>query len=223
MTDPTPPSQTGPQSPSEPPETGTDPEDLLPLVYDELRRIAGGYMRQERSEHTLQATALVHEAFIRLADRTGSSWADATHFRAMSAKVMRQVLVDSARKAGAVKRGGGRVRLTLTPDRAALTQRPLDVVALAEALDDLAALHERKARVVELIVFGGMTHAEVAGVTGVSRKTVEADWYMARAWLGKRLDERGPDEREPGEAGDADADADASDRSDRSDPSGTAG
>ena len=168
-------------------ESGADAEQLLPVMYDELRGIASGYMRQERGDHTLQPTALVHEAYARLVDQTKTPWSDAAHFRAIAARVMRQVLVDHARKHGTLKRGGDRVRVTLSGQATPNGEPDLDVLELDEAMNDLRELHQRKARVVELIFFGGMTHAEAARVVGVSQKTVEADWYAARAWLGKRI------------------------------------
>lgn len=168
-------------------ESGVGAEQLLPAIYDELRGIASGYMRQERGDHTLQPTALVHEAYARLADQTKVPWSDASHFRAIAAKVMRQVLVDHARKHGALKRGGDQIRVTLSGQAALDTDPDLDVLVLDEAMNQLRDLHERKARVVELIFFGGMTHAEAARVVGVSQKTIEADWYAARAWLGNRM------------------------------------
>ena len=162
-------------------------EQLLPAIYDELRGIASGYLRQERANHTLQPTALVHEAYARLADQTQVPWSDAAHFRAITARVMRQVLVDHARKHGAIKRGGDRVRVTLSGQETPSPGIDLDVLELDGAMDELRELSERKSRVIELIFFGGMTHAEASRVLGVSQKTVEADWYAARAWLGKRL------------------------------------
>lgn len=162
-------------------------ERLLPLVYDEMRAIAVRAMRQERADHTLQPTALVHEAYLKLLDQTVIPWSDAAHFRAIASRAMRQVLVDHARKRGAIKRGGDRLRVTLDIAAAMSEDRVIDVLVLDEALTALAELHERKARVVELIFFGGMTHEEAARVVGVSKKTIEADWYMARAWLGERL------------------------------------
>lgn len=160
---------------------------LLPAIYDELRGIASGYLRQERANHTLQPTALVHEAYARLADQTQVPWSDAAHFRAITARVMRQVLVDYARKHGALKRGGDRLRVTLSDQATPYQQPDLDVLELDDAMNELRNLHERKAQVVELIFFGGMTHEEVSRVVGVSQKTVEADWYAARAWLGNRM------------------------------------
>ncbi len=166
---------------------------VLDALYDELRALASGYMKRERADHTLQPTALVHEAYARLIDATQLPWNDAAHFRAIAARVMRQVLVDHARKHGALKRGGERLRVTLSDSIAPTEEHLIDMLELDEAMDDLKALSERKARVVELLFFGGMTHKEASRVLGVSRKTVEADWYMARAWLGARIEEHGDD------------------------------
>lgn len=164
-----------------------DLDSVLPALYEELRRLAGGYLRQQRAGHTLQPTALVHEAYLKLLDQTRVPWSDAGHFRAIASTAMRQVLVDHARKQGALKRGGDRLRVTLDSSVAAPEDATIDLLALDEALTALSALHERKARVVELIFFGGLTHEEAARVVGMSQKTIEADWYMARAWLGERL------------------------------------
>lgn len=164
-----------------------DLESALPVIYDELRAIAAAYLRLERPGHTLQPTALVHEAYGRLADHASPPWTDAAHFRAIAARVMRQVLVDSARRHGAAKRGAGMDRVTLSGAQLPAPDTGIDVLELDELLGELSRLHERKARVVELLFFGGLTHAEAAGVIGVSRKTVESDWYTARAWLGRRL------------------------------------
>ncbi len=177
---------------------GEDPPDLetaLSELYDELRAIAAGYLRRERADHTLQPTALVHEAYGRLVDQTQIPWSDAAHFRAIAARVMRQVLVDSARKHTATKRGAGRLRVTLSGLEQPGDGRQIDMIELDEAIEALKALHERKARVVELLFFGGMTHAEAAQLLDVSRKTVEADWYMARAWLGTRFEDENDDRR----------------------------
>lgn len=161
-----------------------DVPELAQEVYDDLHRIAGEYLRRERVDHTLQPTALVHEAYLKVADR--DEWKSATHFRAVASNAMRQVLVDHARARGRLKRGGNRVMLTTNiafePDR------DVDVLALDEALSALADLDKRKARVVELRFFGGLTAREVAEVVGVAQKTAEADWYFARAWLHDRLE-----------------------------------
>ena len=164
-----------------------DLDALLAQIYDELRSIAGSYLRQERSDHTLQPTALVHEAYSRLVDQTQVPWSDAAHFRAITARVMRQVLIDHARKHNAIKRGGDRVKVTLSDTDGAAQLNVLDLLELDEAMEKLRELDERKAQVVELLFFGGMTHKEAARIVEVSQKTIEADWYMARAWLGKQL------------------------------------
>ena len=141
-------------------------------------------MRRERADHTLQPTALVHEAYLKVANR--DEWKSATHFRAVASNAMRQVLVDHARRRGRQKRGGNRV--TLTTDIAFEFDRDVEVLALDDALNALAQLDERKARVVELRFFGGLTARETGEVLGIAQKTVEADWYFARAWLHQRLD-----------------------------------
>tara|TARA_R110002073_G_scaffold336260_1_gene531393 strand:- start:151011 stop:151598 length:588 start_codon:yes stop_codon:yes gene_type:complete len=161
--------------------------ELIESIYEELRGIASGYLRQERVNHTLQPTALVHEAYARLADQKELPWSDAAHFRAITARVMRQVLVDHARKHNAIKRGGDRVKVTLSDTDGAAQLNVLDLLELNDAMERLRELDERKAQVVELLFFGGMTHKEAARVVGISQKTIEADWYMARAWLGKQL------------------------------------
>ncbi|MBO6513053.1 MAG: sigma-70 family RNA polymerase sigma factor [Phycisphaerales bacterium] len=166
---------------------GETPEELLAAIYDELRGIASGYLRQERADHTLQPTALVHEAYSRLVNQTQVPWSDAAHFRAITARVMRQVLIDHARKHNAIKRGGDRVKVTLSDTDGAAQVNVLDLLELDEAMEKLRELDARKAQVVELLFFGGMTHKEAARIVGVSQKTIEADWYMARAWLGKQL------------------------------------
>lgn len=162
---------------------------LLPLVYDDLRGLAGHYMRRERANHTLQPTALVHEAYLRLMRSAKVPWTDRAHFLAVAARAMRQILIEHARRCQTVKRGGkGPERVTLVWPRA---QEPRDVIvdllALDEALNELARLHARHARVVELRFFGGLTIPETAHVLGVSPSTIQNDWAMTRAWLGDRL------------------------------------
>jgi RNA polymerase sigma-70 factor, ECF subfamily len=168
-------------------------EALLPLVYDELRRIAADYLRQDRADHTLQPTALVHEAFLKIARKSNPNWRDESHFRAVAAMAMRQILVDHARGKHTEKRGGDRLRITL--DQAAAGSGvgngfDFDVIALDQAMRDLEQIDERRARVVELHFFGGLTFRDAATVVGISPKTAEADWYFARAWLRKRLAEK---------------------------------
>lgn len=160
---------------------------LLPLVYDELCRLAGSYLRRERADHTLQPTALAHEAWMRMVDATRVVWRDRAQFLAIAARTMRQILVDHARAHRAQKRGGDAVRVTLSDAQADFGRPDLDVLAVDEALDALAALDERKARVVELRFFGGLTEEEAAHALGVSQTTVENDWRFARAWLHRRL------------------------------------
>jgi RNA polymerase sigma factor (TIGR02999 family) len=157
---------------------------LLPLVYRELRRQAARYLRRERRDHTLPATALVHEAYLRLVGEQ-APWANRSHFFGVAARVMRQVLVDHARRHGAVKRGGGWTRVTLEGPEAAAAgkEKAIDVVLLDQALDELAVLDAGKARVVELRYFGGLSLEETAAALGVSASTVTRDWRMARAWL----------------------------------------
>jgi RNA polymerase sigma factor (TIGR02999 family) len=161
---------------------------LMELVYGELRGLAGGYARRQRADHTLQPTALVHEAFLKLVDENATPWNDRAHFFAVAATAMRQILTDHARARQAQKRGGGdwdKVSL----DEAVLSQekRDLDLVVLDEALTELAAYDERKHRVVELRFFGGLTVEEVAQLMSLSTTTIESEWRAARAWLEVRL------------------------------------
>jgi RNA polymerase sigma factor (TIGR02999 family) len=165
-------------------------EELLPQVYDELRRLAAAYMRQERPAHTLQPTALVHEAYLKLVDQRRVSWRGRTHFLAVGAKAMRRLLIDHARGRARSKRGGGLQRVTLneavSPD-ASRDLEPEQLLSLHRAIEKLAELDPRQARIVELRSFGGMTMAEVAVVLGVSKRTVEEHWKHARAWLRSEL------------------------------------
>jgi len=160
---------------------------LMPLVHEELRRIAHGCLHGERAKHSVQATELVNEAFLRMVDVRHVDWRNRAHFLAMSARLMRRVLVDLARARGADKRGGDAVRVTL--DEAALpgVAPDADVIRLDDALQALAALDERKSRVVELRFFGGLTAEETAAALQVSTKTVLRDWEFARAWLQREL------------------------------------
>jgi len=162
---------------------------LMPLVYDELRALAESYLRQERSDHTLQATALVHEAYVRLIKQEDVEWQNRAHFFAVAAQAIRRILVDHARARGRGKRGGGLQRVRLDENVAVLEERDLDLVALDESMEKLARLHERQARIVELRFFGGLTLKEVGEFLGVSPRTVDGDWRMARAWLRRELRE----------------------------------
>jgi len=158
---------------------------LAPLVYGELRRVAEQHMRRERPDHTLQATALVHEAFLRLTGGASPSWQDRTHFFKAAARIMRHVLVDHARARGYAKRGGGGLRISIEDGAAAVLaeERAPDLVALDEALGRLERLDPRQHQVVELRFFGGLSVEETAEVLGVSAITVKRDWRSARAWL----------------------------------------
>jgi RNA polymerase sigma factor (TIGR02999 family) len=159
---------------------------LIPLVYDELRRLAGRAMRHERTDHTLQTTALLHEAYLRMLG-ADVEWEDRAHFYAVAAQTMRRILVDHARARGRNKRGGGDVRIPLEESVAAAPSRSADVIALDEALSRLSSLDERKAKAVELHYFGGLTYDEIARVLGVSAATVDRELRLAKAWLYKEL------------------------------------
>ena len=158
-------------------------EALLALLYKDLRRIAGSYFRAEREGHTLQPTALVHEAYLRLVEHPDARWESRAHFLNAAAQVMRRILVDHTRARQAGKRGGAEVRVVLDEALASAPERDLDLVALDDALTKLAKTDLRLSRVVELRYFGGLTTKEVAEVLGVSVATVEREWATARAWL----------------------------------------
>jgi len=162
-------------------------DELFALIYGELRRIAAGLLRRERPEHTLQPTALVHEAYLKLVDQTRIRWEDRAHFLGIAARAMRQILVDHARGRAARKRGGGRQRVTLDEGVLAEEGKELELLALDEAMTRLAGVDERAARVVELRIFGGLTVTEIALVLGVSKRTVDGDWSVARMWLAREL------------------------------------
>ena len=159
---------------------------LMPLVYDELRRLARRHMAGERRDHTLQPTALVHEAFGRLID-ADIPWNDRVHFFAVAATTMRRILVEHARKAHRAKRGGGAHRVTLDDDAAVVQPATVEILALDQALDRLAVFDERKARAVELHYFGGMTYEEGAAAMGLSAATFHRELRLARAWLQREL------------------------------------
>jgi len=165
----------------------TAQEKLVPLVYDELRRLAKRYMARERGDHTLQTTALVNEAYLRLINAKDVRWQSRAHFFAVSANVMRRILVDLARERGNLKRGGGALKVSLDEAMVVAPERSADLLALDEALDRLAALSARQSRVVELRYFGGLNEEEVAEVLKVSLRTVQSDWRLARTWLYREL------------------------------------
>lgn len=163
-------------------------EELVPLVYMELRKQAARYMRRERPGHTLQTTALIHETYLKLVDQRQTDWKNRAHFFGISSKIMRRILLDHARSKGSEKRGGGAINLSLE-DGAAAAQEPksVDLIALDEALDRLATIDEQQARIVELKYFSGLSLNETAEVMKVSRTTVANNWNVARAWLYREL------------------------------------
>jgi RNA polymerase sigma-70 factor (ECF subfamily) len=163
------------------------PARLMPLVYDELRRLADHYLRQERPDHTLQPTALVHEAYLKLIDQTRVDWQNRAHFFGVAAQLMRRILVDHARRHRASKRGGFQQKLTLDEAVDYSQPRDLDLVALDDALNALAQMDARQSQIVELRFFGGLTIEETAEALGVSPATVKVDWSMAKAWLRREI------------------------------------
>jgi len=163
-------------------------DSLMPLVYSELHRIANHYLRSERQDHTLQSTALVHEAYVRLAAQDLPVWQNRAHFFAVAAQLMRQILVDYARRHRASKRGGSVYKLTLEDAQDQPEATDVDIVALDDALKELAAMDSQQSRVVELKFFGGLSIDETAEVLGISSSTVKRDWITARAWLFRELD-----------------------------------
>jgi len=158
-------------------------ERLMPLVYDELHRLAKRYMRRERSGHTLQTTALINEAYLRLIERSHTRWENRAHFFAISAQLMRQILVDFARTRRSRKRGGEEFQVSLGEALAVPVKRDADLVALDDALRALAAIDERKSRIVELRFFGGLSEEETAEALKISPATVRRDWKVAKVWL----------------------------------------
>ena len=160
---------------------------LTPLVYQDLRRLAHTRMKKEGPGHTLQTTALVNEAYLRLVDVTGISWQDRAHFLAMAAQMMHRIVIDFARSRRYLKRGGEVRQVSLHEARVVSREQDVDVLALDEALGRLSALDARKGRVVELRFFGGLSEREAAEVLKVSTETVERDWRMAKAWLHREL------------------------------------
>jgi RNA polymerase sigma factor (TIGR02999 family) len=162
-------------------------EQLFGLLYDAFRGLAARYLKAERAGHTLSPTALVHEAYLKLVDQSRVNWQGRTHFFAVGAQVMRRILVDHARGKGRVKRGGGRIRIQLDEGLALSPQRDEDILAVDEALAKLAKVDPRQAAIVELRFFGGLSVAEVAEVLGLSKRTIEGEWTVARAWLRREL------------------------------------
>lgn len=162
---------------------------LMPLVQSELRRLAGNYLRRERPGHTLQPTALVNEAYLRLVDQRKAKWQNRAQFYGIAAQLMRRILVDHARQHKAAKRGGAdQQRLSITSARDVSDKPDLDLLALHEALEELATVDPQQSRIVELKFFGGLSIEETAEVMQLGHATVERDWKMARAWLRRKLE-----------------------------------
>jgi RNA polymerase sigma-70 factor, ECF subfamily len=161
--------------------------ELIPLVYDELRRLAAYHLRRERSDHTLQATALVHEAYLRLVDQRHVDWKNRSHFFGVAAHLMRRILLMHARRVHAAKRGGSAQRISLDEGVVFTREHSTELVALDELLTRLAALDPQQARIVELRFFGGLSVEETADLMTISPATVKRDWAMAKAWLAREL------------------------------------
>ncbi len=162
-------------------------ESLLPLVYEPLKHLAHKQLRSERSDHTINATALVHEAYLKLVDQRSVTWQNRAHFFAVAARAMRRILIDYARGRGAQKRGGGQIVVTFNEEQVAREAKSDELLALDEALLRLEVINSRQSRVVELKFFGGLGHKEIAEVLDVSIQTVQRDWRFARAWLTREL------------------------------------
>ena len=168
-------------------------DELLPLVYQELHRLAARHLGRERGGHTLQTTALVHEAYLRLIDQQDANWQNRAHFFAIAATLMRRILVDHARARQYQKRGGGAQQVTFDEALEVSDERAAEVVALDEALTALAEFDQRKSQMVELRFFGGLSIEETAEALGVSPGTVMRDWTLAKTWLQRAINKRGPD------------------------------
>ena len=162
---------------------------LMPLVYDELRSLARRYLQRERSDHTLQATGLVHEAYLRMVDQDSMSWENRAHFFSVAAQVMRHLLVDHARSRQAAKRGGVREKLEFDEALAPAEEPTVDLLALDDALKELVTFDERKSRIVELRFFGGLTTEEIGDVLAISPSTIRREWRIAKAWLRRKIND----------------------------------
>jgi RNA polymerase sigma factor (TIGR02999 family) len=160
---------------------------ILPIVYDELRKQAARYLRRERVGHTLQTTALIHEAYIRLVDQKNVRWQNRAHFFGISAQLMRRILVDHARSKRRAKRGGSDIRVSLDDAHLITKETELDIIAVDEALERLAKIDEQQSKIVELRFFSGLTVEETAEVLNISPATVKRDWSMAKAWLHREI------------------------------------
>ena len=160
---------------------------LIPLIYDDLRRLAKCFMRGQRDGHTLQTTALVNETYLRLIDSDRIDWQDRTHFFAIAARLMRRVLIDFARAKNSLKRGGEQIKITLAEEIEVPVEKEADLVALDEALQNLAKMSLRQSQVIELRYFGGLNEEEIAETLKISARTVRRDWNVARAWLYREM------------------------------------
>ncbi|MGI9088909.1 MAG: sigma-70 family RNA polymerase sigma factor [Chthoniobacterales bacterium] len=160
---------------------------LMPLVYEELRRVARSYLQRERADHTLQATALVHEAYMKLVDQKTATWQNRAHFFGVAARSMRHILVDHARSHHAGKRGGGQEKLSFDEGLDFSEERSVDLVALDDALKDLATFDQRQSDIVEMRFFGGLTNEEIGEVLSISPRTIRREWRVARAWLRREI------------------------------------
>ena len=162
-------------------------EALIPLVYDELRRQARRYLRRERPDHTLQSTALVHEAYVKLIDQRQATWHNRSQFFGVAAQLMRRILVDHARSRGAIKRGAGVTKLAIAEEVAALEMRNVDLISLDASLKQLEQMDPQQARIVELRFFSGLSIEDTADALGISTATVKRDWALAKAWLYREI------------------------------------
>lgn len=168
---------------------GAEVDRIMPIVYDELRRLARSHLLRERPDHTLSATALANEAYLKLVDQTRATWKSRAHFMAVASRAIRRILIDYARRRGREKRGGGQAPVSLRTSIALSNGKPesVDLIALNDALERLAAVEPEKARVVEMRFFGEMTEPEIAELLGVTERTVRRYWQYARAWLFREL------------------------------------
>ena len=166
---------------------GSAAERLIPLVYDELRRLARQYLQRERSDHTLQATGLVHEAYLRLVDQSSVTWQNRAHFFGVAAQAMRRILVDHARSHRAEKRGGDREKLEFDEALLPSGERAVDLIALDDALRALEKLDARQSQIVELRFFGGLTNEEIGEALDISPRTIKREWRLAKAWLRRQI------------------------------------
>ena len=168
-------------------------DQLMAAIYDDMRRLAQTHLAAERANHTLQPTALVHEAYLKLVNQHSANWSDRLHFFSVASQIIRRILIDHARERKALKRGGSQRPISISMTDVALPSRDLDLVALDEALEELAAIDPRQARIVELRFFGGCTVDEIAQLLDVGRRTVDRDWMAARTWLYCRLSDEDDD------------------------------